>query len=454
MNTTREMSPADYFRSLPLEERQRRLAGMSKTTLAALRYHWADWWARPSQLPPPGNWAKWLILTGRGWGKTRTGAEWVRSRVESGKFGRLALVARTAADARDTLVEGESGILSVSPPWCRPHYEPSKRRLTWPNGAMATTFSGEEPDALRGPQHDAAWADELASWQYASDAFDMLMFGLRLGQDPRVVITTTPKAVKIVKDLTKDAFCHVTPGTTYDNIANLAPTYRAQIVAKYEGTRIGRQELDGQLIEDAEGALWKRDIVEGLRVARCPELVRIVVALDPSTTSKVTSDECGILVAGISRDMQGYVLKDATARMSPAEWGALAISLYAGHGADRIVAETNNGGEMVELTLRTVRDNQGREIGRNVAYRAVSASRGKAARAEPVAALYEQGRIHHVGTFPELEDELCTWEPLSGKPSPNRLDALVWAFTDLLLGSDHWWEQSGAFASSKSGGAS
>ena len=375
----------------------------------------------------------WLILTGRGWGKNRTGVEWVRAEVESGRRGRLALVARTAADVRDTMIEGESGLLAVSPPWFRPTWEPSKRRVTWPNGAIASTFTADEPDTLRGPQHDGAWCDELASWRHAPEAWANLLMGLRLGSDPRVLVTTTPRPVKLIKELLADPHTVVTRGRTYDNLDNLAPTFRAQVIRRYEGTRLGRQELDGQLLEDAQGALWKREMIEAHRVTVAPDLTRIVVALDPSGTAGENSDACGTVVAGVGANGHAFILDDRTAVLSPAAWGSLAVSLYQTHQADRIVAEGNFGGDMVEQVLRSVRDEHDRPVGANVPFTKLTASRGKAARAEPVAALYEQGRVHHVGAFPELEDELCSWEPNSGQRSPNRLDALVWALTELML---------------------
>ena len=387
-----------------------------------------DWpfWARPKQLPPAGDWNTWLILAGRGFGKTRTGAEWVRDQVETHGKRRVALVARTAADARDTMVEGESGILACCPPWFRPRYEPSRRRLTWPNGAIATTYSGDRPDQLRGPQSDAAWADELAAWRYP-EAWDQLLFGLRLGTDPRVVVTTTPRPTAIIRQLLADARTHVTRGNTFENRANLAGPALHQLLRKYEGTRMGRQELYAEILDDSSGALWNRAMLDAGRVMNLktlPDLARVVVAIDPAVTSGETADETGIVVAGIGRNGHGYVLSDLTLRESPHRWGSVAVQAYHRYKADRIVAETNNGGEMVELTIRTVDD--------TVSYRGVHASRGKRTRAEPVAALYEQSRVHHVGALPELEDQMCLWEP--GQDSPDRMDALVWALTDLMLG--------------------
>jgi phage terminase large subunit-like protein len=386
------------------------------------RYRWTLQ-ARPNQLPPPGSWRTWLVLAGRGFGKTRTGGEWIRSQAESGQCARLALVAPTAADARDVMVEGESGILAIAPPWNRPRYEPSKRRLTWPNGAIATLYSADEPERLRGPQHDGAWCDELGSWRYA-EAWDMLMFGLRLGTDPRCVVTTTPKPKKLLLDLLKAESTETTRGSTYENRANLAQAFLEQIVAKYEGSRLGRQELHAEVLEDVEGALWQRQQLDDLRVATAPELVRVVVAVDPAVTSGEDSDETGIVVAGLGVDGHGYVLRDRSGRFSPDAWMRRAVATFHEAQADRLVAETNNGGDLVETVLRTV--------DRSIPFTKVHASRNKQTRAEPVAALYEQGRVHHVGSLPELEDQLCGWVP--GDKSPDRLDACVWALTFLMLG--------------------
>lgn len=375
------------------------------------------------------------MLAGRGFGKTRTGAEWVRAEVESGRCGRLALVGPTAADVRDVMVDGESGILAISSEWCKPTYEPSKRRVTWPNGAIATTYSAEEPDRLRGPQHDGAWADELAAWRYV-EAWDMLMFGLRLGADPRVVVTTTPRPIKIVRELIADPTTAVTRGSTYDNRANLAPAFMDQIIRKYEGTRLGRQELSAEILDDNPGALWKRSQIDNLRVRECPPLYRIVVAVDPMVANPETAENLeesgsatGIVVAGVTEgeNGHGYVLDDLTITGSPNEWAMRAVNAYLERQADKIVGEVNQGGAMVDFTVRTV----SRDMGVRTVFKAVRASRGKYIRAEPVAALYEQCRVHHVGSLPDLEDELCNWTP--GMASPNRLDALVWAFTELMV---------------------
>jgi len=403
------------------QERER----LEALTLEA-RHRWSLH-ARPDQLPPPGNWTTWLLLAGRGAGKTRAGGEHVRCRVEAGQWGRVALVAPTAADSRDVMVEGESGLLPKAAPWFRPVYEPSKRRLTWPNGAIGTTYSADEPDRLRGPQHDGAWADELAVWRYADEAWAMLMLGLRLGRDPRCVVTTTPRPVRVIRDLLKQPTTVVTTASTYDNRANLAPAFFGQIIRRYENTRLGQQELYAKLLEDAPGALWKRDLLEETRVMKAPDLVRVVVAIDPAVTATEESDETGIVVAGLGVDGHGYVLDDRSLRASPDGWAREAIAAYHTLRADRIVAEVNNGGDMVENTLRVV--------DRNIPYRAIHASRGKQARAEPISALYEQKRVHHVGTFADLEDQLCQWVPGAEK-SPDRLDALVWVLTELMLGEE------------------
>lgn len=381
--------------------------------------------ARPDQIAPSGDWRVWLIQAGRGWGKTRTGAEWVREQVERHGKKRIALIGPTAADCRDVMVEGESGILSI----ChnRPLYEPSKRRITWPNGAIATTYSADEPERLRGPQHDAAWADEPGAWKYATEAWDMLTFGLRLGEDPRVVATTTPRPIQLIRDLLKSPTTHLTRGSTRDNEANLAPQFMEQIVGKYAGTRLGRQELEGELLDDVPGALWQRKQIDDLRVTIRPELVRIVIPIDPAMTSGENADETGIVPVGLGVDGHGYVLSDLSCRMTPDGWARRAVQAYNELQADRIIAEVNNGGELVENVIRTVDP--------LVSYKAVHASRGKRVRAEPVAALYEQGKVHHVGTFTELEDQQCNFTPDGYDGSPDRVDSLVWGLTELMLGN-------------------
>jgi phage terminase large subunit-like protein len=390
------------------------------------------WQPRANQLPPPGSWHIWLFIAGRGAGKTRAGAEFVLQRVRDGAR-RIALVGATTADVRDVMVEGDSGILSVAPSDIKPRYIPSLRRLVWPNGAIATTYSAEEPDRLRGPQHDTAWPDEVATWQDAhkgvanDTAWSNLMLGLRLGDDPRCCATSTPKPVKLVRELWGDAEAArngvvMTRGTTYENLDNLAPAFRTQIITRYEGTRLGRQELQGELLEDVEGALWKLAMFDDRRTTA--DLARVVVGVDPSGSSTTTSNEAGIIVAGKGADGDGYVLADRSGVFSPDQWARRAVAAYYEYAADRIVAERNFGGDMVLSTIRTV-DPQ-------IKVELVTASRGKMVRAEPVAALYEQGRIHHAGVFDELEAQMTTWTQESGE-SPDRMDALVWALTDLFI---------------------
>lgn len=408
-----------------------------------------EWWARPSQLPPAGNWSTWLILAGRGFGKTRTGAEWVRQNMcgstplTGGRWRHVALIAETAADARDVMVgDGKatsdvtagSGILQVHPKDFCPTYEPSKRRLTWPNGAAATLYNAVEPSQLRGPQHDAAWCDELCKWRYQAETWDQLQFGLRTGLDPRVLISTTPRPTMLLKSIMSDPTTETTHGRTFDNSANLARKFIAHIERKYTGTRLGRQELDAEVLEDIEGALWKRSVIDDLRIAekQLPPLTRCIVAIDPAISSEDNSNETGIICAGLGENGHAYVLDDISGVMSPNEWAHEAISLYRARRADRIIGERNQGGEMVENTIR--------QVDRNVSYSSVWATKGKFVRAEPVSALYEQGRVHHVGAFPQLEDQMVTFTVDFDRKghgySPDRMDALVWAISELMVEGD------------------
>lgn len=333
------------------------------------------------------------------------------------------------------MVEGPDGVLNVCPSWNRPLYEPSKRRITWPHGAVAIAYAAESPELLRGPQHDGAWCDELAKWKNlrkkgpeGGTAFSNLMFGLRVGINPQCVIGTTPRPVPTLQDLLKRSTTHVTKGSSYENRDNLSPAWFQEIIGQYEGTRLGRQELHADLLLDVPGALWTRDIIEADRVQETPELRRIVVAIDPATTDKESSAETGIIAAGVSgvrAAAHGYALEDASGRYSPDGWARQAIAMYHRLKADRIVAEANQGGDMVKYTLAT--------IDRGVPVTLVHASRGKRTRAEPVAALYEQHRVHHVGMLAQLEDQMCTWDQSIGEASPDRVDALVWALTDLMV---------------------
>lgn len=400
------------------------LAGMDAEQLQGVAFDWEGVWARPEQLPPDdGDWSTFLYLAGRGAGKTRSAAEWVRKTARRFPGCRIAIVARTAADVRDVCIEGESGLLAVHPPAERPLYEPSKRRITWRNGSQATAYSADEPDLLRGPQHHFAWCDELAAWDRLEDAWSNLRLGLRLGTHPRAMVTTTPRPLPLIRDLLKSPTTVVRRGSTFDNAANLAPSALAEFRAKYEGTRLGRQELFGEVLDDVPGALWNRAMLDGGRVETVPDLVRVVVAVDPAVTSGEDADETGIVIAGKGTDGHLYVLADRSCRLSPDGWARRAVAAFDEFRADRIVAETNQGGEMVESVIRTVRP--------DLPVIRVHASRGKRTRAEPVAALYEQGRVHHRGAFAELEDQMCTFAPEAGAASPDRVDALVWGLSEL-----------------------
>jgi phage terminase large subunit-like protein len=384
--------------------------------------------SRLAQLPPGGDWLTWLILGGRGAGKTRAGAEWVRAlaTAKPPQAERIALVGETFHDAREVMIEGVSGLLTIHEQGERPEWQSSRRRLVWQNGVIAQAFSAEDPEALRGPQFSAAWSDEIAKWRKGEAAWDMLQFGLRLGARPRQVVTTTPRPVPLIRRLVADERTAITRMTTRQNLANLAPAFLATVVARYIGTRLGRQELDGELIDDRPDALWRRGEIEAARVARAPELARIVVAVDPPASRR--SGRCGIVAAGADRAGFGYVLADATTEGArPAEWAAVALALYRRLDADALVAEVNQGGDMVAAVIR--------EVDAGVPVREVRARGGKWLRAEPVAALYEQGRVRHVGTLPALEDEMCDFglDGLSAGRSPDRLDALVWALSALML---------------------
>jgi phage terminase large subunit-like protein len=382
--------------------------------------------ARPDQITPEGDWSTWVILAGRGWGKTRTGAEDAAWAGLSNPGWRIAVVAPTSADARDTCIEGDSGLINVLPREAVQTWNRSLGELILVNGTRYKTFSADEPERLRGPQHHRAWADELAAWRYP-EAWDQLMFGLRLGQHPQAVVTTTPKPTPLVKSLVASPSSRVTRGSTFDNAANLAPSALAMLKAKYEGTRLGRQELDAEILGDLPGALWSMASLDAYRLREAPPMGRIVVAVDPAVTATESSDEHGIIVAGLS-EQRGIVLEDASLQGSPNEWARRAVSLYRSWGADAIVIEVNQGGDMVAHTIRT--------IDPNVKIKEVRASRGKHVRAEPIAALYEQGRVAHVGAFPALENQMTqmTTSGFEGEGSPDRVDALVWALTDLFPG--------------------
>ena len=403
-----------------------------------------EFWALPHQLPPDGDWKAWVIMGGRGAGKTRAGSEWVRRMVEGpsaaapGRCRRVALIGETFDQAREVMVMGESGILACSPPDRRPVWEAGRRRLVWANGATATVYSAHEPEALRGPQFDAAWADELAKWKKAGDVWDMLQFALRLGEHPQQVVTTTPRNVEVLKRILRNASTVTTHAATEANRAWLAESFLAEVQARYGGTRLGRQELEGVLLDDIEGALWTTAGLEACRVDAAPKLDRIVVAVDPAVTGGKGSDECGIVVAGAvsgaePRDWRAYVLEDATVRGGPLDWARAAIAAMERHGAERLVAEVNQGGDLVESVIR--------QVDPLVPFRALRAGRGKGLRAEPVAALYEQGRVRHLRGLGALEDQMCrmTLAGFDGSGSPDRVDALVWAIHELMIEpAAHW----------------
>lgn len=408
--------------------------------------HTWELWARPNQLEPDGQWTTWLILAGRGFGKTRCGAETVIKWARTGQCKRIALVAEDSADARDVMVEGESGILACSPRDFRPKYEPSKRRLTWPNGAVATLFSAEDYDSLRGPQFDGAWCDELCKWRYAQEAWDNLQFGLRLGEHPKQIVTTTPRPIKLLKDIILRSDTEITKGNTRENLANLAPPFVKAVIEKYEGTRIGRQELNAELLDDTPGALWSRAMIDQDRLRPInpetpiilPHFVRVVVAVDPAKEVGEAAAETGITVMGLDDRGHGYVLEDVSLAGSPEEWGRAAVTAFDEWEADMLVYEANQGGEMVASVLRSAAKSMKEDKLRTadfVPMKAVHATRGKYVRAEPVSQLYEQHKVHHVGTFPELEDQLCEYTPDGNMGySPDRMDSLVWGLTELMVG--------------------
>ena len=401
-----------------------------------------DWhiWARDDQLPPeqdPSNpWRVWLVLGGRGAGKTRAGAEWIRAKAlglapfANAPASRIALVGETLGDVRHVMIEGVSGLLAIHGNDERPRFEPSKMQLTWPNGAIAQSFGGDNPESLRGPQFDTAWIDELAKWREPEHGWDMLQFGLRLGDPPQMVVTTTPKALPLLTKIIADPATVVTRSKTYDNAANLAPAFIKEISRRYAGTALARQELDGEIVDMRAGSLWRRDWINAHRVNAIPDLKSIVVAVDPPVTATASSDACGIIVVGLGPDNRAYVISDRTVQgREPHIWARAAVAAYQEFEADRIVAEINQGGDLVVSVLR--------QIDPGVAVQKVRATRGKWLRAEPVAALYAEGRVSHVGTYPQLEDQMCAFgaDGLASGRSPDRLDALVWALTSLLLGT-------------------
>lgn len=415
---------------MPEGEREEFFAQFDAFELERLEYSW-EFWARPNQVPPIGDWINWLILAGRGWGKTRVGAEWIHDQVESNP--RVSLVGATAADARDIMVEGESGVMATQRPWNKARYYPSKTRIEWDNGAIALVFSAEEPDRLRGKQGMKAWADELAAWS-DPEAWTQLQLGLRIGDNPQTVITTTPRPTKLVRELAAAPTTHVTKGITYENLNNLAPAYVQEVIRVFEGTRFGQQEIYADILDDAPGALWRRENIEAFRVTQ--ESIkgklfdRIVVGVDPAVSVTEQSDETGIIVVGVDALREAYVLQDASGQLKPEQWANRVVSLYHSWEADAVVAEENQGGDMVKHTIQVYDP--------SVAVEMVRASKGKRVRAEPVSTLYEKGFVHHVGMFDALERQLTTWDPGLDEDSPDRLDAMVWGVSKLLVGD---WSQ-------------
>lgn len=439
-------SAASWIASEPPETQAAFLAELEDKSLLALPYLF-EFWAMPHQLPPVGEWTSWVVLGGRGAGKTRAGAEWVRSQVEGpkplcpGRASRVALIGETFDQARDVMVEGPSGIIACSPPDRRPVWEATRRRLVWPNGAVAQVFSAHDPESLRGPQFDAAWVDELAKWKRAEETWDMLQFALRIGDNPQQCVTTTPRNVEVLKRILDTESTVITHAATEANRANLASSFLKNVRARYGQTWLGRQELDGELLEDANGTLWSLEMLERARGLEDFSPDRVVVAVDPPVTSHKGSDACGIVVAGASTqgdpsEWRVVVLEDASVTgASPQVWAEAAVSAMRRHKADRLVAEVNQGGDLVETVVR--------QIDPVVPYRAVRATRGKVTRAEPVAALYEQGRVGHVAGLTKLEDQLrqMTGQGFQGSGSPDRVDALVWALQDLVIEPASRWRQ-------------
>jgi len=441
-------SGANWIGSADVAVQDRFLSELDEGELMALPFLF-EFWAMPHQLPPKGDWRSWVIMGGRGAGKTRAGAEWVRAQVEgarpldAGRCRRVALVGETIEQVREVMIFGDSGILACSPADRRPDWEATRKRLVWPNGAVATVHTAHDPEGLRGPQFDAAWVDELAKWKKAEETWDQLQFALRLGEDPRVCVTTTPRNVGVLKKLLASPSTVTTHAPTEANAANLAGSFLEEVRARYRGTRLGRQELDGVLLADAEGALWTSERIEAGRVRDVPLLDRIVVGLDPATTAGAGSDECGIVVVGAQtqgppQDWRAVVLADCTVQgATPSGWARAAISAMEQYGADRLVAEVNQGGQMVVEVLR--------QVDPLVPVKSVHASRGKVARAEPVAALYEQGRVGHVAGLDALEDQMCrmTARGFEGTGSPDRVDALVWALHELIFEPAAQWRMPG-----------
>lgn len=447
------MSTANLVTHLPEKTRQNFVTGLTEENKAFLQHAWGFWgrpdqfeprpagmWQPPGQNRPPVSarkWRSWLAMAGRGWGKTKTGAEWI---IQCSRYhSRMALIGETVGDVRDVMIEGPSGIMACSKPWERPTYVPSKRELRFPNGSVAKTFSGETPDQLRGPNHEVAWCDELAKFRYADETWAQLQFGLRIGEWPRTLVTTTPRPLPIIKKILKgqeDGSTHVTRGTTYHNASNMAAEFFDALKAEYEGTRLGRQELMAELLMDLPGALWTLDVIDKCVIKNpilpgghkaYPDFVRVVVAVDPSGSDGETGDHQGIVVAGICANGVVYIIEDASVKEDPKGWAKATSEAFHRNKADMIVGERNFGGEMVRHVIRT--------HDHTLPFKLVTASRGKALRAEPVSNLYAQGRVKHIGHFDKLEEQMTqiTGQGYQGDDSPDRLDAMVWAVTELAM---------------------
>lgn len=428
-------SIADWIASLPRDRQRELIEGLSPNAIAAMPYIFDLWALRRHQTPPAGDWTTWLILGGRGAGKTRAGAEWVRFMVEGsgpdtpGEFRRIALLGASLSEARDVMVMGESGIMELSPADRRPEWNAARWMLRWPNGAEATCFSAARPEKLRGPQFDGAWSDELGKWKNGVEAWEMLQLGLRLGGRPRQVVTTTPRANPLLELVLEDPSTVVTSAPTWENAANLADSFIDEVRTRFQGTTRGREELEGELVLDRPGAFWTREMLERARVESAPELLRIVVAVDPPASMGEAADECGIIVAGLSAEGSVYVIADLSCQgLSPEGWARRAVEGYHEFEADRMIAEVNQGGEMVPSLIRS--------IDPTINCQKRHASKRKGVRAEPVSGLYELGRVRHLGLFPELEDQMRAFGAVGFKGSPDRVDALVWAVTALVDGLD------------------
>lgn len=434
------VSLASSIASLPQEQREALLAELSDEDLAELEWDWR-FWARPNQIAPEGDWLTWVALAGRGFGKTEAGAQWVKEREAAGAR-QIALVAETQKDLEEVMVPR---LLSIYPPGLAPTVRFKPVRIRWPSGATALGYNGTEPNQLRGPEFDTAWVDELAKYRYARETWDMLQFTLRAGDDPKSFVTTTPRPIPVLREILADPKTVVSRGSTFENAGNLPKQFLDKVRTRYAGTRLGRQELNAEMLDDLPGALWTRNsfdppaetgFVGRIREEDLPQMVRVVIAIDPSGTKgesdpmKTAGDDIGIIAAGLGIDNRGYLLGDWSCNLSPDGWGRRAVEAYSFYGADRIVAEINFGGAMVESVIRS--------IDKNVSYKTVTASRGKVARAEPVASLYEQGRVSHVGDMGEVEDQMCLTGPTgyAGEGSPDRMDAAVWALTELMIEPD------------------